>query len=91
MHFNPELNVGSVLTILTMVFLAVAGYYALGAKIETFRSMLQAHADALMRLADRLDKHDERIIDIVAGLQRLIGRSEVEGQERLRRREDKPV
>ena len=77
MHWNGEVTLGNLLTIITLISLAIAAWYGLKARILVFQEMLRTHSQTLMDHAKRLDTYESRILDLVSGLQRLIGQSEV--------------
>ncbi len=77
MRFDWTLTFGTVLQIGSMILLAVALFNALAARLTVFENTLKSHADALK-------KNEIQIFDLIADVQRLIGRSEVELGERRR-------
>lgn len=75
--FDWTISAGVVIQVITMVVLAVAAYHAIKGQLAIFNNTLSAHAKSLEDHSQKLITVDERIIKIVADLQRLIGRSEV--------------
>lgn len=76
MTFDWTVTLGNVLQLVTMIGLAIAGYYAISARMAVFESMLAGHADTLKQHAQRLDLYEARIVEVIGDLQRLIGRME---------------
>lgn len=50
-------------------------YAALDKRVSMFEMILKEHASTLSSHAMRMNKHEERIIDMLESVQRLIGRS----------------
>jgi len=72
MHFTGELTLGSVLTIVTLVGIAIG----LGRRIGGFESLMAEHAKTLDKHAERLDRYEGRIVDIVEKLGTVLGRAD---------------
>lgn len=74
--FVPQVTLGSLLSIVTLISMAIGIGMRLGRfeqKIETLFRSVAAHAQ-------RLDRHEERLIRIVEDVQRIIGRVEEHGR-----------
>lgn len=71
MHFTGELSLGSILTVATLIGIAVG----LGRRIGGFESLMSEHAKTLDRHAERLDRYEGRIVDIVEKLGTVLGRA----------------
>ncbi len=80
MHVTGDLSLGSILTIVTLISIAVT----LGRRLGNFEGMLRHHADTITEHSVRLSKQEERVIDLVASVQRLIGQTEVQRYEHRR-------
>jgi hypothetical protein len=95
MHWNGEVSAGHVLLLVEwLVGLAVAYHrfvLRIDVQAEGFRRILQAHADTLAAHAARLDNHEAHSFEMVADLQRLVGRVEAGWQaDRLHRESADP-
>ena len=75
--FDWTITAGTIIQVATMVILAIAAYHAIKGQLAIFNNTLSTHAKSLEEHSQKLITVDERIIKIVADLQRLIGRSEV--------------
>lgn len=51
-------------------------YYAIKGQLTLFKQTLDQHALTLSRHADRMDKYEGKILDLVADLNRYIGQTE---------------
>ena len=81
MHWDGTITLGNILTISSMIIVAVLAYHnfvlRMAVQTEIVTRSLQAHSNQLARHAERLDRHEEHSLQIVADLQRVIGRVEV--------------
>ena len=71
MHFSGEVTLGSLLTIITLVGIAVR----LGWVIGGIQEIITAHTK-------RLDRYETTLLGIVGDVQRLVGRIEYRGSDR---------
>ena len=83
MQITSEISLGTILTIATLIGIAIRFGFRLG----HFETTLNNHAKTLVEHATRLGAYEARIVDIVSDLQRLIGRVEASLE---RRRESRP-
>lgn len=75
--FDPTITLGTIIQSATVAIAVIAAYYAIKNKLEMFTGTMTAHAEALEKHSERLDKHEAKILDLVGGLQRVIGQSEM--------------
>lgn len=80
MHLTGDVSLGTILTIVTLIAIAVN----LGRRIGAFEGTLKYHATTMSEHSTRLTMQETRIIDLVASVQRLIGRMEVTAHEHRR-------
>lgn len=78
MQFTGDVSLGTLLTILTLLGIALRFGYRLG----HFETTLKDHADRLSGHAARLSTYEEQIVNFVGDLQRVIGRMEVTDRRR---------
>lgn len=71
-HFNGEVTLGTVFTIITIVASAVGLYWRLAGRIDR-------HADAINRHTSQLTSHDTMLTQILQDVARLIGWKEGHG------------
>jgi hypothetical protein len=71
-QFIGQVTLGDILTICTLVGIAVA----FGQRLGRFEQILHDHAKKLTEHGERLDRYESRLVDIVSDLQRVIGRVE---------------
>ena len=76
MSFDGTVTLGALLQIAVMVIAIAVAWQKLEAKLSTFSVNLEHHAMAIEKHTMRLDAIDSRLLNVVADLQRLIGRSE---------------
>jgi hypothetical protein len=72
MHITGEVSLGTILTIATLLGIAIR----FGFRFGHFDTTLRAHTDNLARHAARMDRYEERYVQIANNLQRIIGRME---------------
>ena len=72
MHISGDINLGSILTIITLIGIAIS----MGSKLGRFEETLKHHAETMSDHAARLASQESRMGDLVASVQRLIGRME---------------
>ncbi len=77
MTFDPTITLGSVIQSITLIVALIGAYYAMRGRFDIFTLMIGAHTESLTKHATRLDRHEERIIELVSGLQRVIGQSDI--------------
>lgn len=95
-HWDRTITLGSIVTTMALITTIVGAYFAFVKRIEiqiaVFGKVLEFHAATLTSHSARLLKHEEDATELVATVQRLVGRSEVELNERRvstpRRHED---
>jgi hypothetical protein len=80
MHLTGEVTLGNIAIVVTLLGIAIK----FGVQLGGFQTTLREHAKALEAHSIRLDHHETRILDLIAGIQRLIGRSEVEFRQFFR-------
>ncbi len=78
MHITGDINLGSILTIVTLIGIAIA----MGSQLGKFELTLKHHADTMSDHAARLVSQETRIGELVASVQRLMGRMEGEQARR---------
>lgn len=66
MHFSGDFTLGNLLTIVTLVGIAVT----FGRKLGAFEVTLKSHADALLETAHKLAEHDAKISAVLESLSR---------------------
>ena len=76
MTFDGTVTLGTLLQIGVMIVALIVAWGKLESKIASFAVNLEHHATAIEKHTMRLDSIDARLIDVIADLQRLIGRSE---------------
>ena len=69
LHITGEVSFGSILTLCTLIGLAVT----IGRKLGDFETTLTHHAATMADHAARLAGQEARMIDLVSHVQRLIG------------------
>lgn len=72
MHISGDINLGSILTIITLIGIAIS----MGSKLGRFEETLKHHAATMADHAARLTSQESRMGDLVSSVQRLIGRME---------------
>lgn len=76
MRFDWSLNVGTILTILTLIVTAFSVVQAVKNRLQLFEAALQSHSESLKKHDMLFGTYETRIFDLVGSLQRLIGRFE---------------
>lgn len=79
MYLTGEVTLGNIAIVCTLVGIAIG----FGIRLGRFERTLFDHSEALRKHGERLDRHEEKILDLIAGLQRLIGRSEITFRQRV--------
>ncbi len=77
MHWNGEITLGNLIQIFVLLGGGMAAWYGLTARITVFQELLKTHTKSLSDHAGRLDRHETRILELVGGLQRLMGQTEI--------------
>lgn len=72
MHITGEVSLGTILTIVTLIGIAIRFGYRLG----HFETTLNSHASRMTNHAERMDRYEARYMEIASQLQRIIGRIE---------------
>jgi hypothetical protein len=83
--YSGDITLGSILTIVTLVSIAIT----LGRRLGSFETTLKQHADTMVQHSARLTNQESRVIDLVASVQRLIGQMEVRTWEHKRWTDEK--
>ena len=97
MHWNPEISLGTVFVIALQAVFGLLAFVKFNAKADT---LIQQHTELIRELRRKFDAHEEeddrkferleaRITDLVAGLQRMVGRTDF-FRRRTRVDEDEP-
>jgi hypothetical protein len=73
MTFNPNIDLGNILVIVTIVFSMIS--VVIGVRVE-----LTDVKEIIRDLSKRLDRHEENMFIIAGQVQRLIGRIDENGQ-----------
>ena len=68
--------------IVTVVALYTKGTYWLGGRFDRLEHTLETHATTLSEHSTRMTTTENRFVELVADMQRLIGRSEIESERR---------
>jgi len=76
MHITGEVTLGTILTIATLIGIAIT----FGRRMGTFETQLQTHSTNIQGHAARMDRYEARYVEIAGQLQRIIGR--IEEQDR---------
>lgn len=71
-HFSAEVTLGNLAIVVTLIGIAVR----FGFRVGMMENRLNEHAKTMIRHTERLDKYEERLVDITGHVQRLIGRLE---------------
>jgi len=71
MHLTGELSLGNILTVATLIGIAIG----VGRRFGGFESLMSEHAKTLAVHAERLDRYEARMVDIVEKLGLVIGRA----------------
>ncbi len=78
MHFTGEISLGSLAIIITIVGAVIR----IGWKMGAMETVARTQGENIERHTIRLDKYEERLVQVVADVQRMIGRLEAT-QDRL--------
>lgn len=81
MHFTGDVSLGTILTIVTLIAIAIRFGYRFG----KFETTLENHTQSIESHAERLSTYESQIVNFVADLQRVIGRLEVPERRRSSR------
>jgi hypothetical protein len=84
-HFDGTITAGSLISGAIVLAVGLAGWVAFRARVDT---ILKSQADLTEALTSRFEKHEERdsemfqgiqarLIDLVSGVQRLVGQNDV--------------
>lgn len=76
MSFTGEIMLGNIAIIVTLVGIAIG----FGQQLGSFRTTLLVHANSIDKHTLRLDRHDDKILELITGVQRLIGVQELSDQ-----------
>ena len=80
MHITGEVTLGNIFIIITLVSMAIG----MGIRLGSITAIINQHTADLIKHSLRLDTYEMRLVEIVADVQRLIGRVEAT-QDRLER------
>lgn len=83
MHITNEVSLGTILTIVTLIGIAVRFGYRIG----NFETTLKSHAEILSTHSKRMGDYEGRIIDVIGHLQRVVGRVEAMTERRQQPRQ----
>ncbi len=72
MHVTGEITLGTILTIVTLISIAIA----FGRRFGNFETQLAAHGVNLVKHSERMDRYEEHYMTIAGQMQRIIGRIE---------------
>lgn len=72
-HFDWTINFGIILHLATLMAGLVIAYMKLANRIDAFRIELEGVNKILIRLHNRMDTHENRLLDLAKDTQRLIG------------------
>lgn len=72
-QFEWTITFGMVIQTIIIVVSIITGWHALKARLTVFENTLNHHATLLITHSNRMDKHEERSIELVGDVQRLIG------------------
>ena len=73
MNFDGTINLGTIIQTGILIFALIAGWNALKAELKIFENTLDGHTKLLTLHSKRMDKYEERAIELVGDIQRLIG------------------
>jgi len=76
MVFDGTITLGTIVQMVVMVVGIIVAWMKLDTKLTAFAVNLEHHAAAIEKHTARLDAIDARLLNVIADLQRLIGRSE---------------
>lgn len=88
-EFSSEVNLGQIITIISLVVSAYAAtiriYHLLDKRVARLEDTLLTHASTLTMHGARMERYEASLFKVVADLQRVIGRMEAHQEERLKR------
>ena len=73
MELDYTITIGTIIQTGVIIFALIAGWNALKAQLKIFEHTLDAHSTSLINHVKRMDKYEERSIELVGHVQRLIG------------------
>jgi amino acid permease len=85
MHFDATIQAGSLISAAIFLIVGLMGWYAFRARVDV---LIENHAELMRALTARFESHEDRdeemfekvqnkIGDLAAGVQRLVGQNEV--------------
>jgi hypothetical protein len=80
MQFTGDISLGNIAIIITLIGIAIR----VGVQVGNVQAVAKAQAAIIEGHAQRLDRYESRLVDIVSDVSRLIGRIEAT-QQRLER------
>ncbi len=72
MHVTGEITLGTLLTIATLIGIAIS----FGRRFGSLEAQLASHGTNLVKHAERMDRYEEHYMTIAGQMQRIIGRIE---------------
>ncbi len=85
MHFTGEISLGVILSAAGIILTLITIASRLGAKIGAMQTTAETQGESIDRHTKRLDLYEERLVQVVGEVQRMIGRME-STQDRIEKR-----
>ena len=79
-QFDWTISLGTAIQTITMVISLVAAWHALKARLIILEKSIEGHAVTLRDHSHRMDRYEERSLELVGDIQRVIG--EIGGRAR---------
>lgn len=73
MQLDWTISIGVMIQTITLIIAIIAGWNAFNSKLILLENIVSNHTKSLIEHSKRIDKYEERTIELVGDIQRLIG------------------